>query len=501
MKFKETIATLLLTLAIFQIIHPPPVRSQDDVPNFFYHSKEQQAFIISQPGPNGQSVVVKTGYDYVYGPGPSPSYSWFSYAAGEMNPSELHVFAMSNGDGTEIGRIIDVGAGFYDHISWATETDILAFSFSRTEDLLTSVYVYHPETESVLQFTSQTSIGGYDNVYGIEWLSDDSGIAIYYGSTIEIFDLEGELIGLFEINPESAKLPSCDQDTVNTVLSERLVYIREGTTQLTIVDIDDRDSTVKVELPSDQLDTAFWSPNEQYVLLFFPRPRTTVIAGYDVWVYSIEANTLNKLDLRAGVVMPTYCDGRYGRSPWSGQVVALVTTDSELFLVDADTGTAVSITTELSGRLNSLGPIQWNSTDQVLNFIWFDADNGNTVYAYEVDTQNSYPLVPVNREVFASFDFFALNTDGLIAYNDGGLIVDSTSGRQIVSLDIEYPDDGVYGVGNVSWHPSMDWLVVTTSLAGTDVVGRFTVVDVKNGVQQFLTDCPVNQPACFGWLP
>ncbi len=358
MKFKETIATLLLTLVIFQIIHPLPVQSQDKIPKFFYHSKEQQAFIISQLDYNGQSVIAKTGYDYIYGPGPSPNYSWFSYAAGEMNPSELHVFSMSNGDGTDIGRIINVGSGFYDHISWATETDILAFSFSRVEDLLTSVYVYHPETESVLQFTSQASIGGYDNVYGIEWLSDDSGIAIYYGSTIEIFGLEGELIGLFESNSKSRQSPSCDQDTVNTMLSEQLIYIREGTTQLTIVDINDQNNTVTVEIPSDQLDTAFWSPNEQYVLLFFPRPRTTVIAEYDVWIYAIEANTLNKLDLGTGVVMPTYCDGRYRRSPWSGQIATLTTTDSELFLVDADEGTAVSITTTLSGELNSLGPIQ-----------------------------------------------------------------------------------------------------------------------------------------------
>jgi hypothetical protein len=156
----------------------------------------------------------------------------------------------------------------------------------------------------------------------------------------------------------------------------------------------------------------------------------------------------------------------------------------------------------LSGKLYRFSPIVWSSTPQAFNFIWEDAEPRTTLYTYQLDSETLTSIFSGDRTVNAGFSFFGLSNSGLIAYNGASLRVSSPSGSHILSLLVEYVEDSIYGVRNFLWHPSADWLLLTSAFAGAEgVFGRFTLVDVYGGTQQFLTDCPENARACFGWLP
>jgi hypothetical protein len=493
---------LICTLAIVLLTNASLTYSQEGEYRFYYHSKTQQAIIISDLDGSNQIVVEETGRDYISGPGPSPSYAWFAYATGDRGLSELVIFSLLDGDKIDVGQVLGTGSGLYSQIGWSPNDDVLTFAFSSTPDFATYAYVFYPDSRTFLRFPAQDSAESYNEIYQIDWLDSDAGIAIYHPSSIELIDVSGGTRDAFSANVESSRLPVCEQHEPNTILNGRLIYLRSESNEMVIYDINSQRVMQSIELVSAEMEAAFWSPDGQYALLFFPLPRTTTFLEYYVWLYSLQENTLVEIYNEASFHLPTYCDGRFALDPWNNHLAVLSTIRGEVLLIDAEVGSVKAISEDLSGEVNSLAPIVWRSAPLSLYFVWRDSEFRNRIYAYQIDSENLLPIAPVDGATDASFSYFDLSDTGLIAYNDRGrLTIDSQSDGRILSLTVEYPEDSVYGVVNFSWHPSAaDWLLVTSSLAGADVLKRFTLVNVQDGSQRFLTDCIVNAPACFGWL-
>lgn len=498
MKNSKIFKLLCLATVIF-VFYTSQSHLQEPINGIYYHSKDQQAFILSELGTNTQTVIEVTGYDYVYGPGLSPQHDWFAYATGESNLTSLNVFSMNDNNRINVEQIAGLDGGFFSEISWSKNTDSLIFTYTTPQNEITEVLIFHPTSSNFIRFESQTSSNGFDHIRGIDWLPDDTGIAVYHRSVIELFDISGDPIDAIEANLDSNISPTCGQNTPNNVVNDRLIYVTQDANELINYHIETREVLSSVEITSD-LEMAFWSSDGQFALLFFARPQTTVLREYDVWLYSATNNGLIQINSEQGIRKPNYCDGRFSDSLWDNHLAVLATTEGDLLLVDAEAANTLSIAPDATGRLNSNAPIIWSS-DPAVNFVWYSEEIGYYIYRYNIASENLNLVAPADIGNFNPINYFSLFQNSLVAYSDNGnLVVSSTPDNQTLSPTIEYPEDGVYGVVNFEWHPQGNWLLVTSPFAGTSVVTRFTMLNLEDGSQQFLTDCPVNESACFDWL-
>jgi hypothetical protein len=322
----------------------PQTRSQESGHGFYYHSREQQAVIISELGSDTQMVVEETGHDYIFGPGPSPSYTWFAYAAGDRL-SELYIFSLTDDDRIDIGQFLGLETGIYGQISWARNADALVFDFAGDLSLnANGVYIFYPASKTFSWFPPSDSVRGYE-IYQIDWLANDEGVAVYYPVAIELLDITGRTIATFQANLASNRFPVCNQHKPNTILNGQLVYLHPESNDMIIYDIDTQIISRSVELVSPHVDAIFWSADMQYALLFSPRPQPQIgfISEYDVWLYSLSDNMLTEIDIDAGFRLPSYCHGRFAVNLWDDHFAVLSTTQGQVFLIDSVEGSVKEI--------------------------------------------------------------------------------------------------------------------------------------------------------------
>ncbi len=489
-----------LSLVILLFTKPLHVVSGDVEYDFYYHSNTQQAIILESLNGDNRSVVEQTGQEYIYGPGPSPNNNWFAYATGERNLTSLRTFSLIDDRRLDIGEKLDLSEGFFSHISWANDEDLIVFAFSRKPELYSDIYIFDPNEERFIQITSQDSDNGYDNLFHIDWLTNDQGIIIYNGSSIEIFNLAGDRIESLEANLESSRFPLCRQARVNTLLNHnRVVYLSPESQNLIIHDLSESKRDVIVDLPRNELVAVFWSEDNRYALLFFRLDRTTLMSEYAVWLYSAEESLLT--EIQSSARMPVYCNSRFYASNWNGHLTTLSATDSELIVINAESNEMDTINPNKQGQLHSLAPVIWQPASQKLGFAWSDLQNGDVIYTYDTLTHAYTREAPDNQSSSITTSFFAFSPSDSIAYTlNGRLQVDFIGSDKTIKMEIKYPQDSIYGVQEILWHPVEDWLIATSSMAGTNVTRRLTLVDITNAIPRFLTDCAINEIACFGWL-
>jgi hypothetical protein len=473
--FKGYIALLLIAgmslISAFRV-----AGTAGNIPYIYFYSQGAQAFIVQQADGNMPFILAEyempERHTDIMGAGWSHTGDWFSWTSRRSGGFEdsANIFVVG-ADGGEVLEVFQASLGVNDAILYQAWSPLNGHLLIITTPTTNNLVVYDPSSQQIV-FSLQAeefNPESLETIFTASWSPNGDYLAIHESLSNRLVLVETrtwEIVQSFEAGGSNTPYSGVSPQWLS---ANQLAYLSTDQTSLLINTVGDDRQTI-ISLPSGNLESLFLSPDGRYGLIYIGN--NNLAGTYSLYTVSFETLEITLISDSAVLPISRLTTLSDNDSFWSGNWAFFREETGDLYVVNVITGESRRVPVEANGAFvnptwDEQGQLLYYHNDQILQ------------YSPESGAISQYERLPDDGNLHESLSAALIGT-------------------QMQITDIEF--GSFVGAMHFRLHPIYyDWAFLISDRINS--LHLINIVNLQTGEQYELGLCPLDSPACYGWLP